>query len=51
VTYQEITSKKESGELGKLCGRAARAELFEGHARSGDVRANKYLGDKFEWLS
>lgn len=51
VTYQEVTSEKESGELGKLCGRAARAELFEGHARSGDVRANKYLGEHFEWLS
>ncbi|KEF52339.1 histidinol dehydrogenase [Exophiala aquamarina CBS 119918] len=51
VTYQEVTSEKESGDLGKLCGRAARAELFEGHARSGDVRANKYLGEKFEWLS
>ena len=24
---------------GELCGRAARVELFEGHARSGDVRA------------
>ncbi|MEV6632525.1 hypothetical protein AB0M54_17430 [Actinoplanes sp. NPDC051470] len=28
-----------SAMLGELCGRAARAELFEGHARSGDVRA------------
>ena len=25
--------------LGEVCGRAARVELFEGHARSGDVRA------------
>lgn len=51
MTYQEVTSEKESGELGRLCGRAARAENFEGHARSGDVRAMKYMGDKFEWLS
>ncbi|KAK5274544.1 hypothetical protein LTR99_004748 [Exophiala xenobiotica] len=50
VTYQEVTSERESGELGLLCGRAARAENFEGHARSGDVRANKYNGQKFEWL-
>lgn len=50
VTYQEVTSEKESGELGRLCGRAARAENFEGHARSGDLRANKYLQDSFEWL-
>ena len=51
VTYQEVTSERESGELGRLCGRAARAENFEGHARSGDVRAMKYMGDKFEWLN
>ena len=49
-TYQEITSASESGELGRLCGRAARAENFEGHARSGDIRAQKFLDDKFEWL-
>ncbi|CAH0055952.1 unnamed protein product [Clonostachys solani] len=51
VTYQEVTSEKASGELGRLCGRAARAEKFEGHARSGDLRASLYLKDKFEWLS
>ncbi|KAJ9603115.1 hypothetical protein H2200_012410 [Cladophialophora chaetospira] len=50
-TYQHVTSEKESGELGLLCGRAARAENFEGHARSGDLRAHKYLGMQFEWLS
>ncbi|MDV6264593.1 histidinol dehydrogenase [Rhodococcoides yunnanense] len=42
VTYQEITSDAASAELGTLCGRAARVESFEGHARSGDVRAAKY---------
>jgi histidinol dehydrogenase len=51
VTYQEVTSEKESGELGVLCGRAARAENFEGHARSGDVRAMKYAGGQFEWVN
>ncbi|KAJ5169248.1 uncharacterized protein N7482_004842 [Penicillium canariense] len=50
VTYQEVTSPQESGELGRLCGRAARAENFEGHARSGDARAHQYLGDHFEWI-
>ncbi|KUJ16016.1 histidinol dehydrogenase [Mollisia scopiformis] len=50
VTYQEVTSAQESGELGVLCGRAARAENFEGHARSGDIRANTYLGESFGWL-
>lgn len=36
-TYQEVISDKASGELGRLCGRCSRAELFEGHARSGDL--------------
>jgi histidinol dehydrogenase len=51
VTYQEVTSAQESGELGRLCGRAARAEGFEGHARSGDIRAHNLLKDSFDWLS
>ncbi|KAK8189029.1 histidinol dehydrogenase [Phyllosticta capitalensis] len=51
VTYQEVVEGKASGELGRLCGRAARAERFEGHARSGDLRAKLYLGDEFEWIS
>ncbi|GAA3886104.1 histidinol dehydrogenase [Leifsonia kafniensis] len=50
VTYQEVTTQVASAELGELLGRAARVELFEGHARSGDVRAAKYAGQKFEWL-
>jgi sulfopropanediol 3-dehydrogenase len=49
VTYQEVTSQAASAELGRLCGRAARLELFEGHARSGDVRAHKYEGDPLPW--
>ncbi|GAA4249282.1 histidinol dehydrogenase [Dactylosporangium darangshiense] len=49
VTYQEVTSTEASAELGRLCGRAARVELFEGHARSGDVRAAKYAGDPLPW--
>ncbi|KAL4938724.1 hypothetical protein BDV06DRAFT_225733 [Aspergillus oleicola] len=50
VTYQEVKSEKASAELGRLCGRAARVELFEGHARSGDLRANKYFGDWYDWI-
>lgn len=50
MTYQEVSDEKASGELGRLCGRSARAENFEGHARSGDLRANKYLDDKFKWI-
>ncbi|KAF2648391.1 histidinol dehydrogenase [Lophiostoma macrostomum CBS 122681] len=49
-TYQEIRDAKASGELGRLCGRAARAENFEGHARSGDLRALKHLDDEHEWI-
>lgn len=51
VTYQEVLSDAASGELGRLCGRAARAENFEGHARSGDVRANRHLKDEFGWIN
>ncbi|WWD19954.1 histidinol dehydrogenase [Kwoniella shandongensis] len=49
-TYQEVKSEDASGELGKLCGRAARAERFEGHARSGDRRAQLYAGEKYKWI-
>ena len=45
-----MSSEKASGELGRLCGRASRAENFEGHARSGDLRASKYLHDRFPWI-
>lgn len=50
VTYQEVRSPEASGRLGRLCGRAARTEKFEGHARSGDLRAHLYLGDKYDWI-
>ncbi|KAF9886345.1 hypothetical protein FE257_011490, partial [Aspergillus nanangensis] len=50
VTYQEVESSQASGELGRLCGRAARAENFEGHARSGDLRAKKYLNEEYGWI-
>ncbi|KAK7414031.1 hypothetical protein QQX98_007063 [Neonectria punicea] len=51
VTYQEVRSVEETGKLGRLCGRAARVEQFEGHARSGDLRANLYLKDEFDWIT
>ena len=50
VTYQEVLNDNSSGELGRVCGRAARVELFEGHARSGDIRARRHLGDQFDWV-
>jgi sulfopropanediol 3-dehydrogenase len=49
VTYQEVTDQAASARLGELCGRTARVELFEGHARSGDVRAAKYAGAPLPW--
>lgn len=49
VTYQEVVNEESSAFLGELCGRAARVERFEGHARSGDVRAAKYRGGSLEW--
>ncbi|TWD13569.1 sulfopropanediol 3-dehydrogenase [Streptomyces sp. T12] len=49
VTYQEVVNQASSAELGELCGRAARVESFEGHARSGDVRAAKYAGAELPW--
>ncbi len=49
VTYQEVTSTTASSNLGDLCGRTARVELFEGHARSGDARSAKYSGAPLGW--
>ncbi|MEU9593742.1 histidinol dehydrogenase [Streptomyces sp. NPDC048219] len=49
VTYQEVTDTSSSALLGEVCGRAARVELFEGHARSGDVRAAKYGDAVLPW--
>lgn len=45
-----MRNPQASGELGRLCGRASRAENFEGHARAGDLRAAKHLKDEFEWI-
>ena len=50
VTYQEIDDPASSALLGEVCGRAARVELFEGHARSGDVRAWRHAGRAFDWI-
>ncbi len=49
VTYQEVRDTFSSAQLGEMCGRASRVELFEGHARSGDVRATKYAGAPLPW--
>ena len=49
VSYQEVTDQDSSTLLGEVCGRASRVELFEGHARSGDIRAAKYSGNPLPW--
>jgi sulfopropanediol 3-dehydrogenase len=51
VTYQEVRNEASSAALGELCARASRVELFEGHARSGDVRAAKYAGASLPWAA
>ncbi|MFB9183761.1 histidinol dehydrogenase [Dactylosporangium sucinum] len=47
--HQEVTDRKASAQLGELLGRAARAERFEGHARSGDARAARGRGTRPDW--
>jgi sulfopropanediol 3-dehydrogenase len=49
VTYQEITNPVSSAQLGQVCGRAARAEYFEGHARAADLRAAALDGRLPSW--
>jgi sulfopropanediol 3-dehydrogenase len=51
VTYQEVTDPESSALLGRVCGRAARVELFEGHARSGDIRAAAVERTTPQWLA
>lgn len=49
VSYQEVVNRDSSVVLGEVCGRASRVERFEGHARSGDIRAAKYAGKPLPW--
>ncbi len=51
VTYQEVTDPVSSAEPGRVCGRASRVESFEGHARSGDIRAAALDGAAPAWLT
>jgi sulfopropanediol 3-dehydrogenase len=51
VTYQEVRDPEASALLGEVCGRASRVELFEGHARSGDIRTAKVRGSRPAWLA
>jgi sulfopropanediol 3-dehydrogenase len=49
VTYQEVVDPASGAFFGEICGRAARVEGFEGHARSGDVRVAKHRGGSVPW--
>ncbi len=49
VTYQEVRDARASAELGQRCGRASRLENFEGHARSGDIRAARFGAAELDW--
>lgn len=49
VTYQEVREPESSAHLGELAARASRVESFEGHARSGDLRAARYHGTQLPW--
>lgn len=51
VTHQEVTNPSSSADLGLRCGRASRIETFEGHARSGDIRAMRLDGGVPDWLA
>jgi len=51
VTYSEVRDPESSALLGEVCGRASRVEMFEGHARSGDIRAAKVSGTRPAWLA
>lgn len=41
-TYQEIRNTHTSAQIGRITARLSRLERFEGHARSGDIRARLY---------
>jgi sulfopropanediol 3-dehydrogenase len=49
VTYQEVRNPQTSAMLGEVCGRLSRLERFEGHARSGDLRAARFGGGGLDW--
>ncbi len=49
VTFQEVRDQQTSAMIGEVCGRVSRLENFEGHARSGDLRAAMYGGRDLPW--
>ena len=49
LTHQQVVSEQTSALLGEVCGRVSRLERFEGHARSGDLRAAKFGNATLGW--
>ena len=49
VTFQEVRNAETSAEIGAICGRVSRLENFEGHGRSGDLRAARFAGTLPDW--
>lgn len=49
LTYQEVRNPESSALIGEICGRLSRLERFEGHARSGDLRAARFGGADLPW--
>ncbi|KAA0098592.1 histidinol dehydrogenase [Mycolicibacterium sp. P1-18] len=51
LTYQEVRDPASSAFIGDICGRLSRLERFEGHARSGDLRAAKFGDASLDWAA
>jgi sulfopropanediol 3-dehydrogenase len=49
VTFQEVRDTKTGAHVGEICARMSRLEKFEGHARSGDLRAAQFNGTLPDW--
>ncbi|RRQ25277.1 histidinol dehydrogenase [Rhodococcus sp. Eu-32] len=49
LTYQEVRDPAASARIGEVAARLSRLEKFEGHARSGDLRAAKFGGAELAW--
>lgn len=49
LTYQEVRDPAASAHIGEIAARLSRLEKFEGHARSGDLRAAKFGGAPLAW--
>ncbi|MDI9893169.1 histidinol dehydrogenase [Rhodococcus sp. IEGM 1381] len=51
LTYQEVRDPAASAQIGEIAARLSRLEKFEGHARSGDLRAAKFGGGTLDWAT